>query len=301
MALSFWDWDGDQTSTRAYLRPNFRDVDDKNVNPDEMVRYVQEMTGLGVLSRVAGDLELLKGLVAAGFPVIIEKGFEPPGKDWLGHYVLVTGYDDDRQRFTTQDSYIGDDFPEPYDQVSSRWRDFNFVYIVIYPPEREGEVLAIIGPHVDAEYNLRYAADLARREIETLTGRDQFFAWYNLGTNLAALSDFAGAAQAYDQAFAIYANLGEAERPWRMLWYQAGPYPAYYYTGRYEDLAELGNLTLNQAGGPLLEETYYWLGMAREAQGDMEKAHYDFRKAVEINPSSTRAMQECQRLGITCP
>ena len=32
MALSFWGWQGDQRDTRAYLRPNFATVDDKNVN-----------------------------------------------------------------------------------------------------------------------------------------------------------------------------------------------------------------------------------------------------------------------------
>jgi tetratricopeptide (TPR) repeat protein len=126
-----------------------------------------------------------------------------------------------------------------------------------------------------------------------------FFSWYNLGSNLTALGDYPAAAQAYDRAFAEYAAIPEDDRPWRMLWYQAAPYEAYFNTGRFEDVITLGNQALNSANGPLLEETFYWLGRAREATGDMEKALYDYRRAVEINPASTPAKQELERLGYT--
>ena len=101
MALTFWDWKGDQRDTRAYLRPNFKDYDDKNVNPSEMKAFVEEKTGLKALVRVGGTVELTKRLVVAGFPVIVEKGFQPPNEDWMGHYALITGYDDNREKFTT--------------------------------------------------------------------------------------------------------------------------------------------------------------------------------------------------------
>lgn len=299
MALSFWGWQGDQTDTRLYLRPNFQQVDDKNVDPAEMVAFVESQTELEAIARVGGDIELLKQLIAAGFPVMIEKGQQPHPGDWMGHYVLFSGYDDALGRFISQDSYIMPDLPVPYEQVSDQWwRDFNYTYIVIYPPERELEVTSILGPHTDKVFNAQAAAERARLEIETQQGRDQFFAWYNLGTNLVALGDYAGAAQAYDQAFSIYPTIPEEDRPWRMLWYQAGPYAAYYHTGRYQDVITLGNQTLDSAGGPILEESFYWLGKAREAEGDMEKAIYDYQKAYEINPTSTPARDELERLGI---
>lgn len=300
MGLTYWGWQGDQRDTRAVLRPNFSKIDDKNVMPAEMVRFVETRTEWKALTRVGGDVQLLKKFIAAGFPVIIEKGLQPHPRDWMGHYALFNGYDDGQQRFTTQDSYTypGKDVMVPYASMDgSWWRDFNYVYIVIYPPGREAEVLSILGPQADVAYNYRYAADLARREVAQLEGRDQFFAWYNLGSNLVALQDYAGAAQAYDQAFALYAAIPEEDRPWRMLWYQVGPYEAYYHTGRYADVISLGNQTLNQVGGPILEETFYWLGLAREAQGNLDKAIYDFKKAVEINPDSTPALQELERLG----
>ena len=227
MGLSFWGWKGDQTDTRAYLRPNFRQYDDKNVMPAEMVNFVESQTDLKALVRVGGDLEMLKRLIAGGFPVIIEKGFQPPKEDWMGHFELVNGYDDNRERFITQDSYIMADFPLPYKDIESAWwRDFNYVYLVIYPPEREAEVLSILGPQADETYNYQYAAQKALDETAVLSGRDLFFAWYDRGTNLVALGDYSEAAKAYDKAFALYAALPLADRPWRMLWYQVGPYPA---------------------------------------------------------------------------
>ncbi len=304
MALSFWGWQGDQRDTRAYLRPNFQQVDDKNVMPSELVDYIQTQTGLKALARFGGDLDLLKRFIAAGFPVIIEKGLQPHPGDWMGHYALVTGYDDNKQRFITQDSYTGPgvDVKVPYEQVGAHWwRDFDYVYLVVYPAESENEVLAILGPQADESANYRYAADKARQEIASLSGRDLYFAWYNLGSNLAALQDYAAAAQAYDQAFALYTSIPEPDRPWRILWYQTGPYAAYYYTGRYQDVISLGNQTLNLVGKPILEETLFWMGMARQAQGEMDKAILDFRRAAEINPRSTPALEQLNLLGVAFP
>jgi tetratricopeptide (TPR) repeat protein len=230
--------------------------------------------------------------------VIVEKGLQQHDKDWLGHYVLVTGYDDERARFITQDSLIMADLPVPYEAFAPQWwRDFNNVYMVIFPPQDQARVLALLGDQADPQANIQAAAEKARAEIPTLSGRDQYFAWFNLGSNLAALQDYAGAAEAYDQAFAIYPSIPEADRPWRMLWYQTGPYAAYYYTGRHQDVVNLANTTLSFLDKPILEETLYWRGLAREAQGDLEGAIADYQKAAQINPSSTPAMEQLQRLG----
>ncbi|MCI0555966.1 MAG: hypothetical protein L0287_33910, partial [Anaerolineae bacterium] len=84
MVLSYWGWQGDQFATRAYLRPS-HEIDDKNVNPFEIVNFVESSTEYDALWRVGGDLNLIKRLVAAGFPVLIEKGLHPSHDAWLGH------------------------------------------------------------------------------------------------------------------------------------------------------------------------------------------------------------------------
>jgi tetratricopeptide (TPR) repeat protein len=298
MALSYWGWKGDQRDTRLALRPNFTKVDDKNVNPSEMVAFTEQSAGLKALASPGGDLETLKRFLAAGFPAIIEIGIQQHPKDWMGHYLLITGYDDERARFTSQDSLVGADMPVTYEQIEQGWRAFNHVYLVVYPLERESEVLSILGAQADVADRINFAAEKARQETAQLLGRDLFFAWYNLGSNLTAVGDFSGAAQAFDQAFAVYAAIPEDDRPWRVLWYQAGPYEAYFNVGRYQDVITLGNQALDSAGGPLLEESFYWLGRAREATGDLEKAIYDYRQAIAINPDSTPALHELERLGV---
>ena len=72
-------------------------------------------TNLRELWRVGGDLDLLKRFIAAGFPVLVEKGFEGAGFDgWMGHYEVLNGYDDSRQRFIAQDSFIMENLPVSY-------------------------------------------------------------------------------------------------------------------------------------------------------------------------------------------
>jgi tetratricopeptide (TPR) repeat protein len=279
------------------LRPN-QEVDDKNVLPVEMVDYVHNYTDLRALVRVGGDAEILKRLVAAGFPVIVEKGHTTTG--WIGHYILLTGYDDPAERFLSQDSLlVAPDSPIHYQELVRWWRHFNFLYLVIYPPDREGEILSILGPHAEPSHNFAAAAGKAREEIAQLKGRDLFFAWYNLGSSLVGLGDFASAAQAYDKAYAdIYPTLRKENRPWRTLWYQTGPYEAYFYAARYQEVIRLADIVLNATGKPILEETFYWRGMAREALGDVEGAIDDYRQAVRLNPNATPAMEQIQRLGV---
>lgn len=298
MALSFWGWPGDQIEAAAFLKPNDRD---KNVMPYEMESFVDQLPDLEALVRVGGDLDLLRRLVAAGFPVVVEKGFEGEGFDgWMGHYGVITGYDDALASFWVFDSYIGPatDFLIPYADVLANWRAFNYIYLVIYPPDREAEVLAILGPQADETENYRYAAQKASDEIFASSGREQYFAWYNRGTNLMLLQDYAGAAEAYDQAFALYPSIPEEQRPWRMFWYQTGPYFAYFYTGRYYDVINLATTTLTAANEPALEESFYWRGMAELALGDTNSAITDFHTSLEWHPGFEPALYQLGLLGV---
>jgi len=297
MDLSFWKWEGDQSDTAAVLKPNPRD---KNVMPYEMADYVQNNTDLKALVRVGGDLQTLKDFLAAGFPVIVEKGFEGPNFDgWMGHYEVVNGYNDAKSSFVVQDSYIGPNLSIPYDQMESNWRAFNYTYIIVYPPERESEVMGILGPQADETANYQYAAQKASDEIYATTGRDQFFAWYNRGSNLVSLQDYGGAAQAYDQAFALYPSIPEKSRPWRMLWYQTGPYFAYFYVGRYYDVLNLADTTIKTANEPAIEESFYWRAMAKAALGDTDGAVADYRTSLEWHPGFGPSLYQLNLLGIT--
>ncbi len=300
MALSFWGWQGDRTDVGKWVKPFDKD---KNVMPYELADYVREQTPLSVLQRSGGTLETLKTLIAGGFPVLIEKGAymtDLSGKvSWMGHYAVVNGYDDAKREFLTQDSYYEANYPISYEDLESQWRAFNFVFLVIYPPERESEVLDLLGPLADEEQAFRQALARASDELYRLEGVDQFFAWFNRGTSMVGLKDFLGASAAYDEAFRLYPSLPEARRPWRMLWYQTGPYFAYYYTGRYADLEALATQTIESASEPYLEESFYWRGKAREALGNTEGAIQDLKTSLQYHPNFNPSMAALLNLGVT--
>jgi hypothetical protein len=297
IALSYWGWEGNQQPIAAFTKPNSRD---KNVMPSELVAFVEEETEFDVVSRAGGNVELLKRFLASSMPVIIEKGFEGPKLEgWMGHYVLVTGYTDAEERFTVQDSFYGPDQRMTYADLESYWRAFNFAFLVVYPADRKDDVENLLGPLEDEEYSYRSAAETASNEIYLLTGRDQFFAWFNRGTNLMRLQDYAGASQAYDQAFQLYPSLPEKGRPWRMMWYQTGPYWAYYYSGRYPDVINLATQTLDAMSQPVLEESYYWRALARLALGDSKGAIKDLRSSLEYHPGFEPSITRLQQLEST--
>ena len=302
MALSFWGWKGDRLDTGKWLKPYDKD---KNVMPYEMEAYVKEQTKLSAIVRVGGSIDLIKTFVANGFPVLVEKGawiHDISGvKSWMGHYVVVTGYDEVKNVFITQDSYFSPDFEVAYDDFIRGWRSFNYTYIMIYPPEKEATIKLILADDWDEKTNYLNAAQFASDEIYQTEGVDQFFSWYNRATNLEELQDYAGAAQAYDEAFKIYNQLPEDRtiRPYRILWYETGPYFAYFYVNRYYDVLSLADTAINAAlDEPALEESFYWRAMAKNALGDRDGAIADFRESLKYHPDFEPTLYQLKLLGV---
>jgi tetratricopeptide (TPR) repeat protein len=298
MGLSFWDWGGTQYITEKYLKPNRRD---KNVMPYEMADFVETQTDLSALVRVGGDAALLRRLLAGGYPILIEKGFEGPGfEGWMGHYELLTGYDAASGSFTGQNSYYGPDELLSQEELIDAWQHFNYIFVVIFPSAQESEVLGLLGPLAEEQRAIDIAAERASTEIFANTGRKKFFAWFNRGRSLEDLKDFAGAAAAFDEAFAIDAQLAQSQpeiRAWRIMWYDTSPYWAYYYTGRYYDVINLATNTLDVMSEPVLEESYYWRALSLEALGNVSGAIQDFRRALQVHPDWEPALGQLERLG----
>lgn len=312
--LSYYDWGKDQIAAGGVIRPNDKDV---NTMPYELVDFVNENTEQRALWRYGGDLRTIKTLINAGIPVMIERGFEPfslRDKGWVGHYNLAVGYDDERETFTVHDTYlmsyppwggeipvhtwdtfIGFDFY--YSELEQTWRAFNNVFIVVYPPERENEVLGLLGPLAAEEEACRIAHDRAMQETSSMTDiRDQFFAWFNAGTSLVCLQDYSAAATAYDTAFSIYPDISLDSRPYRILWYETGPYTAYYHVGRYQDVINLASQTLNYMADPVLEESYYWRALSYYALGDTARARADLRTSLQYHPGFALSVDLLEQL-----
>ena len=268
MAMSARRWDGGQQIAAARLKP---DPGDKNVGPDELARFARES---GFEARVlhGGTVERLQTLIASGFPVIVETWFIPEPGDEMGHYLVLDGYDSGSSKFTAMDSYHGPNVSLDWAAFDDLWRVFGRVYVVVYDAEESNDIDRIIGSDQDEQAMWIKAASVAQQEA---LARDDAFSYFNLGTALNALGDQASAAGAFDTA-------RERGLPWRMLWYQFAPYEAYGAVGRWDDVLALADATLARVSN--LEESLYWRGRARDANGDTEGAMRDWKRAIEINP-----------------
>jgi tetratricopeptide (TPR) repeat protein len=286
--LRFFGWDGDQFDISNFLKP---DRGDKNVNIDELIYYVHNRAGwLQAQYRVNGTIQVLQQFIAAGYPVVVEKGYEiesdGPDAGWAGHYLLLTGYDQARGVFTSQDSFIGPDQEISYETLEAGWEAFNWVYMVIYPVSSQPPLETIFGPDYALDANRERAIARSQQAIED--DPDNAFAWFNLGTNLLYFEKYRQAADAYDQAL----TLG---LPWRFTRYQFGPYIAYFHSGRTEDLLNLTEATLQRTAKA--EESLLWRGWGRYRQGDLNGATEDFLAALEINPNYLDAKYALEFLG----
>jgi len=336
MALEYWGWKGEPGSLlevrdqiAAVVKPGVNDTSlnfvergntDVNVMPYELADYVNEKTTEKALFRYGGDIELIKRLIAAGFPPITEKGIYQPllpdySIQWAGHYSFTTGYDDSLQEFTWQDSYlpkpdsVGKNNKASYAEYVSNWRAFNYAFVVVYPPERESELYQVLGSWGDQYWAAQHALEIANQEIQgsSLTGNDLFFAMFNKVTSLVSLEnpDYGPAAAAYDQANAYYDNqlvpLEDKRIPWRIMWYQTAPYKAYYYSGRYQDVIDLANKNLIERiiAPRTLEESWYWRGMAENALGEAGKAVDDMREALRFHPGFKPALDMLALWGVS--
>lgn len=296
MQVSFWGVPTDRLTVGDYVRGGRSREDDKNVMPYEMQNFVTDFAGLRMVVRVGGDLGLLKALIAAGFPVIVEKEDIVNDVGWLGHYLLLYGYDDVTSEFITMDAYHGEGMRYGYAYIQHTWRAFNYTFLVTYIPEREQELFNILGPFTDETWAFKHALEIAQLEAVALTGKDQYYAWFNIGTANTQLQSYGDAAAAFDKSFELYGQLPEVLRPWRMLWYQTHPYWAYYYTGRYYDVIALADQTLDSMKEPILEESFYWRGLAKEAVGDWEGALADIQESVRLNPHFGPGIEQLARM-----
>ncbi len=304
MALTFWGWEGNRDVVGEYVKTN---QDDKNVMPYELQDFVLSQTsGYGAIIRYGGDIDLLKKLVAAGFPVMTEKGYyttDLTGRyGWLGHYQFVTGYDDAKQVLIVQDTYIdkGKDHQFKYTDFIDGWRSFDYLFMIVYPLSKEPELMTVLGNYADTDWSSRHALEVAQQEVNTLSGVNQYFAAFNSGTSHVNLKEYVDAAYAYDYAFQLYAGLPDDNlRPYRMVWYQTGPYFAYFYSGRYQDVIDLADATFNTVTKPVLEESWYWRGMAKLALGDTQAAIDDFRESVRLHPDFAPGLYQLSQLGVS--
>lgn len=294
MALQLYGWEGNQSDISDVVKPV---SGDRNVNPEELRYYIRTQAGwLNLEYRVGGSIELLKRLLAANYPVIVETvtslnpadALGPTDDLWAAHYLLITAYDDSKQEFVIQDSYHGPDLTISYSQLEEEWKPFNNVYLLMYFPQYEEEVKTLLGS--DWDPNLNRQRVLAATEAAANDPAADGFDWFNYGSNLTYFERYDEAARAYDKA-------RELGLPLRMFRYQFGPFLAYFHSNRNEDLLTLAKYALGVT--EMSEEAWLWYGYGLYRKGDYSGALKAWQKADAINPNffedqARKAMQLVQ-------
>lgn len=229
---------------------------------------------------------MLKRFLAAGYPVVIEKGYQLPDTGWWGHYLTVFGYDDNLQEIYSQDTYLGpwdgSGRTDSYEDVEHYWQHFNNTFYVVYRPEQEADVEAILGPELFDNFTM-WQKVAAQAEEQTKTNPEDAFAWFNLGTALTRMAAETGDAQYYQGGAQAYDRAREIGLPPRMLWYQFEPYLAYMRTGRYQDMLDLSDAVAADQGGRNVEETFLYRGHALSYLGDVSGAIAAYQQALAVN------------------
>ncbi len=288
MALNRWGSTLTQYDIAPKLKPSKGDV---NVSPDELAAYARSQ-GMDVHLARGGDRAMLRGLLAAGFPVIVETWFITHDSGGMGHYRLLTGYDDSAQQFSALDSYLGP-LKMGYAKFDDLWRAFGRTFLVVTPPEQTAQMRELLGTRADPAAAKAETLRVAEAEATRL---GDALSYLNVGQARLELGDAPGAARAFDQARAARPDLSlDPTRPgwvqgglaWRALWYEFGPMEAYTRTGQYGKVLQLTGAVLRSV--PTHEEAQYWRARALTGLGRTAEARAAYREALRLRPDFAQA------------
>lgn len=285
MVLSMFGKFVDQEDLADRMRPFHNPaggVDDKSIFADEFVKYAEEQ-GFKALQRPNGDIPLLKTLIANDIPVVVRTWLND--HEDIGHFRIVRGYNDETQTLLQDDSYQGPNLPYTYSEFMNLWQPFNYGYILVYPPEKEALVAAILGDQMNEE--TAYKDSITRAEKELSSNPSAFYPLFNLATASYYLEDYPASVTYYEKA--------APSLPSRMLWYQIEPIQAYQKTNNDTAVMTLTEKILT-TGNQAYSELYQIRGELYLKNGNKEAARSEFEKAVYYNENFQPPKDSLQQL-----
>src|SRR5581483_8315023 len=107
----------------------------------ESRRQTGPCRGMNTLMGVGGSQQLVKSLVANGFPVNVSQWVSLT--DHYGHYRPIEGYDDAKGVFIASDPYLGPNHQISYDEFGKIWNTNNR-FMVIFPTAKQPLLLAVL-------------------------------------------------------------------------------------------------------------------------------------------------------------
>ena len=197
MALSTFGISESQEVARLALRgPDVR----RGMGPQGVDPWVKENFGLRSMWRNNGTNALLKQLVANGFAPMVTQWMVDPSTQRVAHWRTVRGYDDAKGVFYVNDSMLGSFVPLSYSWFGTNWQSFSYRYMVIYKPEDEPLLRAIVGKDWSDTY-VRQAL-YERTKTEALA-QNTNFAWLAFGEASYANGMFEDAVAAFEKGFSM--------------------------------------------------------------------------------------------------
>ncbi len=195
MALSTLGLDVPQEEARLALRGEDirRGMPAQNVDP-----WLRARSGLRAVARTNGTQDQVKRFIANGFPMIVTQWLDdPPSR--IAHYRVVRGYDDARAVFYVNDPMRGANVALTYEWFVENWKPFGYRYLVVYRPEDEARVKALVGGDWDEtlmreRLYLRARADVLRDGSATT--------WLSYGEAAYQHGKFAEAVTAFERGLA---------------------------------------------------------------------------------------------------
>ena len=197
MALSTFGITADQETARLALRgPDVR----RGMGPQGVDPWVKELYGLRSMWRNNGTNGLLKQLVANGFAPLVTQWMQDPSVSRIAHWRAIRGYDDALGTFYVNDPMLGNFVPLSYRWIQDNWQPFSYRYMVIYRPEDEALLKAIVGPEWSESRNRE--AFYQRTKAEALA-QDTAAAWLTYGEASYQSGRFDEALAAFDKGLAM--------------------------------------------------------------------------------------------------
>lgn len=275
MALSHYGISVSQQVLGQALRPYQHptgDNDDKSVTLAELATVAEEYN-LIPYHRPAGTQEIIKQLLALDLPVVARTWLKPA--EDIGHYRVITGYNDVTGQFTQDDSLQGADLHYAYAVFDELWGPFSYEFLVLVPPAKQAQVEAVLGELLDERVAWQRALQLADETLQTQP--DDRYSMFNRSVALYHLGRHAEAIQAYEMV--------ALRLPSRMLWYQIEPILAYYKNGDYDTVIQMADQILGR-NNRAYSELYQLKGLIYQSTGEENLAQEMFRLAAVYNSTT---------------
>ena len=272
MDLSFYGIHESQQALADILRPDNNTTgkgDDKSTPPDEIAAQA-ETYGLVAYFRPNGNVDLLKRLVAAGFPVMTRTLLNT-SEDYA-HYRVVKGYNDVTGEITDEDGIQGENVKFSYDDFLTLWKPFNYEYIVFATPTQQADLASILGAAADAPTAWGEAAQVATQALAA--NPNDTAAEFDLSVADYYTGDYASSVQAFEKTGAALSE--------HALWYQLEPIESYYELGNYDKVFSLAQSIFSN-GNATYPELYVVEGESYLKEGDTAAAKTAFGTALQYN------------------